>query len=157
LKIYCCGLVYSTQDPDTYWCIETYNLKQPLDKVIDGKKVCKQVVYVLCCKIHGCTKLEIHSYTKENGVLMLICKQSIKGAGAMSFLEKTKDVRIRLPQICPYSKIRYGKKIPWVYGKVVNSTTQIVRYFDESGNRQVFKGNKLSSEIIRSDVKERKL
>ncbi len=157
LKIYCCGLVYSTQDPETYWCIETYNLKHPIDDIIGGKRVYKQVVYTLCCKVHGCTKLELHSYTKENGVLKLIFTQSIKGAGAMAFLERTKDLRVKLPQVCPYSKIQYAKKIPWVYGKAVNSTTQVVRYIDESGNRQVFKGKKLCSEIIRSQVNERKI
>lgn len=155
LKFYCCGLVYSTQDPNTYWCIETYYLKNPIDDIIGGKRVCKQVVYVLCCKVHGCTKLELHSYTKENGVLKLIFTQSIKGSGVAVFLEKTKSLRIKQPQICPYSKIQYAKKIPWVYGKTINGTTQVVRYIDESGNRKVFKDNKLVSEIIKAKVDER--
>ena len=157
MKIYCCGLVYSTQDPNTYWCIETYDFKKPIDNIIKGQIVYKQVLYSLCCKVHGCTKLELHSYGKENGVLKLICKQSIKGVGAKTFLDKTKDLRVKLPQICPYTKIQYDKKIPWVYGKTINSTTQIVRYIDESGNRKVFKDNKLCSEIIKADVMERKL
>lgn len=157
MKFYCCGLVYSTQDPDTYWCIETYNLKRPIDKFVGGKKVYKQVIYTLCCKVHGCTKLELHSYAKENGVLKRICTQSIKGSGVTVFLEKTKDLRVKQQQVCPYSKIQYGKKIPWVYGKIVNSTTQVVRYIDESGNRQVLKNNKLCSETINVVVKERKL
>ena len=157
MKIYCCGLVYSTQDPNTFWCIETYNLKKPIDNIIGGKRVYKQVLYTLCCKVHGCTKLELHSYTKENGVLKRICTQSIKGAGAITFLERTKDLRVKLPQVYPYSKVQYGKKIPWVYGKTINSNTQVVRYIDESGNRQVFKGNKLCSEIIKAEVKERML
>lgn len=157
LKFYCCGLVYSTQDPDTYWCIETYHLRYPIDDIIAGKRVHKQVVYVLCCKVHGCTKLEIHSYTKENGVLKLIYTQSIKASGVTAFLEKTKNLRIKQPQICPYSKIQYAKKIPWVYGKTINSTTQVVRYIDESGNRQIYRRGKIISETIKAEVKERNI
>ena len=157
MKIYCCGLVYSTQDPETYWCIETYHLKKPVDNIIGGKRVFKQIIYALCCKKNGCCKIEIHSYTKENGRLKLLYTLSIKGRGAISFLERTKDMRIRQPQCCPLKTYQYSKKIPWVYGKTLNSTTQVVRYIDESGNRQIFKaanpqGQKLQSEIIKSEI-----
>ncbi len=157
MKFYCCGLVYSTQDPETYWCIETYHLKNPVDDIIAGKRIYKQIVYTLCCKKHGCLKLELHSYGKENGRLKLLYTQSIKGEGALTFLERTKNMRIRQPQCCPLKTYQYSKRIPWVYGKTVNSTTQVVRYFDESGNRQVFKaqmpeGKKFEPEYIRAQV-----
>lgn len=154
MKFYCCGLVYSTQDPKTYWCIETYHLKKPVDDIIGGKRVYKQIVYTLCCQKHGCLKLEIHSYTKENGVLKLLFTQSIKGKGAFKFLERTKDMRVRQPQCCPVKTHQYSKKIPWVYGKTVNDTTQVARYFDESGNRKVFKANvkKLADEMFKSEI-----
>ena len=66
-------------------------------------------------------------------------------------------MRIRQPQCCPLKTYQYSKKIPWVYGKTLNSTTQVVRYIDESGNRQIFKaanpqGQKLQSEIIKSEI-----
>ena len=66
-------------------------------------------------------------------------------------------MRIRQPQCCPLKTYQYSKRIPWVYGKTVNSTTQVVRYFDESGNRQVFKaqmpeGKKFEPEYIKSQV-----
>ena len=157
MKFYCCGLVYSTQDPETYWCIETYHLKNPVDDIIGGKRIYKQIVYTLCCKKHGCLKLELHSYGKVDGVLKLLYTQSIKGQGAITFLERTKAMRVRQPQCCPLKVYQYSKNIPWVYGKAVNSTTQVVRYFDESGNRQVFKaqnpdGQKWQSEIIKSEI-----
>ena len=80
MKIYCCGLVYSTQDPETYWCIETYHLKKPVDNIIGGKRVFKQIIYALCCKKNGCCKIEIHSYTKENGRLKLLYTSPLKDA-----------------------------------------------------------------------------
>lgn len=154
MKFYCCGLVYSTQDPETYWCIETYHLKKPVDDIIGGKRIVKQIIYTLCCKKHGCLKLEIHSYEKDKttGALKLVMTQAIKGEGAKVFLERTKDMRIRQPQCCPLRPVSGARTIPWVYGKSAGKDKQVVRYLDESGNRQVFKGQKMTSEVIRTPV-----
>lgn len=156
MKFYCCGLVYSTQDPETYWCIETYALKKPIDNIIGGKRIIKQIVYTLCCKKHGCLKLEIHSYEKDKatGVLKLIMTQAIKGEGARRFLEKTKDMRIRQPQSCPLKPVINSKKIPWVYGKAVGQNKQAARYIDESGYRQIFKANNWQKEIFDTKIKQ---
>ena len=155
MKFYCCGLVYSTQDPETYWCIETYHLKRPIDDIIGGKRIVKQVIYTLCCKKNGCLKLELHSYEKDKktGALKLVMTQSMKGQGARTFLERTKEMRIRQPQCCPIRVVSGEKKIPWVYGKATGNDTQTVRYMDESGNRQVFKGKVWQSETIKSQIK----
>lgn len=152
MKFYCCGLTYSTQDPETYWCIETYILKRPVDAFIGNKKIVKQIIYTLFCKKNGCTKLELHSFAHVNGTLKLVCTQAMKGKGARAFLERTKDMRIRQPQCCPLKKVQYSKKIPWVYGKTIDSQTQVARYIDESGNRQVFKGDIWQTEIINSKI-----
>ena len=154
MKFYCCGLVYSTQDPETYWCIETYHLKKTVDDIIGGKRIVKQIIYTLCCKKHGCLKLEIHSYEKDKttGALKLVMTQAIKGEGAKVFLERTKDMRIRQPQCCPLRPVSGATTIPWVYGKSAGKDKQVVRYLDESGNRQVFKGQKMTSEVIRTPV-----
>ncbi len=154
MKFYCCGLVYSTQDPETYWCIETYHLKKPVDDIIGDKRIVKQIVYTLCCKKHGCLKLELHSYERDktNGALKLVMTQSIKGKGALTFLERTKDMRIRQPQCCPLKPVLGATTIPWVYGKSAGKEKQVVRYFDESGNRQVFKGQKMTAEVIKTPV-----
>ena len=159
MKFYCCGLVYSTQDPETYWCIETYHLKKPVDDIIGGKRIVKQIIYTLCCKKHGCLKLELHSYEKDKktGALKLVMTQAIKGEGARVFLERTKDMRIRQPQCCPIKPVTGSTTIPWVYGKPIGRERQVVRYFDESGNRQVFKGKEKKSEVIYSPVKILKL
>lgn len=159
MKFYCCGLVYSTQDPETYWCIETYHLKKPVDDIIGGKRIVKQIIYTLCCKKHGCLKLELHSYEKDKktGALKLVMTQAIKGEGARVFLERTKDMRIRQPQCCPIKPVTGSTTIPWVYGKSAGKEKQVVRYFDESGNRQVFKGKEKKSEVIYSPVKILKL
>ena len=158
MKFYCCGLVYSTQDPETYWCIETYHLKKPVDDIIGGKRIVKQIIYTLCCKKHGCLKLELHSYEKDKktGALKLVMTQAIKGEGARVFLERTKDMRIRQPQCCPIKPVTGSTTIPWVYGSA-GKEKQVVRYFDESGNRQVFKGKEKKSEVIYSPVKILKL
>ena len=47
MKIYCCGLVYSTQDPETYCSIETNHLKNPVDNNISSKREFKQNIYTL--------------------------------------------------------------------------------------------------------------
>ena len=159
MKFYCCGLVYSTQDPETYWCIETYHLKKPVDDIIGGKRIVKQIIYTLCCKKHGCLKLELHSYEKDKktGALKLVMTQAIKGEGARVFLERKKDMRIRQPQCCPIKPVTGSTTIPWVYGKSAGKEKQVVRYFDESGNRQVFKGQEKKSEVIYTPVKISKL
>ena len=63
-------------------------------------------------------------------------------------------MRVRQPQCCPVKTHQYSKKIPWVYGKTVNDTTQVARYFDESGNRKVFKANvkKFADEMFKSEI-----
>lgn len=166
MKFYCCGLVYSTRDPETYWCIETYFLRRPVDDIIGGKRIARQVVYTLCCKKHGCLKLEIHSYEKDKktGALKLVMTQAIKSEGARTFLERTKHMRIRQPQCCPLRTVTGSRKIPWVYGKAVGKETQAARYIDESGSRQVFKGQKWQTEVHKSvlntaftDKKEEKI
>lgn len=120
MKFYCCGLIYSTEDPETYWCIQKYNIKTPVKPLWDNKKVVKEIVYTLCCKKNGCLKVEVHRYTKENGCLQLLEPQKMSGDKARKFLERTKDMRIRQVQSCPYQKISYSKKIPWVYGKALD-------------------------------------
>lgn len=154
MRFYCCGLVYSTEDPETYWCIETYNLKAPVYRAVNGVKVFKEVVYTLFCKKNGCSKLELHSYSNENGVLKLLQKQCFKGKKAQAFLERTQNMRIRKVQCCPLKAVNHSKNIPWVYGKAINSETQVVRYMDESGNREVFKGRSWQAEIIKAEIKK---
>lgn len=153
MKFYCCGLVYSTDDPDTYWCIETYNMKRPSLNLIGGKKVVKEIVYTLFCKKNDCCKVEIHRYYNDNGTLKILETRTLSRENAQKFLERTQDMRIRQPQCCPLKKIQNSKSIPWVYGKSIDGETQVARYMDESGNRNIFKDQKWHTEIMKSQVK----
>lgn len=155
MKFYCCGLIYDTKDPETYWCIETHHLKTPVDNILGGKKIAKQIVYVLCCKVHGCLKLEIHSFEKDKvtGKLKLVMTQAIKGSGALRFLERTKDMRIRQSQNYPLKAVPISNSNAWVYGKAYGQDKQKIQYIDESGARQVFKKNKWTPEILVSPVR----
>lgn len=157
MKFYCCGLAYSTEDPETYWCIETYNLKHPVNHIISGKRVFKEIVYTLFCKKNACSKLELHSYSCEKGEVKLLQKKGYKGKAAQAFLERTQNMRIRQAQCCPLKKVQNSKNIPWVYGKAIDGVTQSPRYIDETGNRDVFKNQMWQSDLIKSEIKVSKL
>ena len=152
MKIYCCGVKYSTDDPETYWCITEYRMTHPSLNIIGGKKVEKEVVYTLHCKKNGCLKLEIQRYYNDKGVLKILETRILKGIKAQKFLESTKNMRIRQPQCCPIQKVQSSKNIPWVYGKPIDKDKQVARYIDESGNRQIFKNNIWKTEIMKSTV-----
>ena len=128
-------------------------MQTPTRKEVQGKKIVKEIVYTLNCKKNGCTKLEIHRYCRENSKLKKLETKYLKYSEAMNFLNATVKTRIRLPQICPTKTFPNAKTIPWVYGKVLDSQTQVVRYLDESGNRKLLKNNKLYSETIKTNSK----
>lgn len=110
MKMFCCGLVYSTKDPETYWCIETYKFKKPLNSIIDGKKIVKEILYTLLCKKNGCTKIELHSYASDGNIIKIIQKKEISGKGAISFLNKHNDLLVKQPQVCPIKAFVPSKK-----------------------------------------------
>lgn len=157
MKFHCCGLDYSTNDPETYWCIETYNMKQPSLKKIGMYKVDKEIVYALFCKKNHCCQVKIIRYGNIDGISKILEIKKLNKVNSQSFLERTKDMRIRQPQCCPIKSVPTAKNIPWVYGKTIDAHTQVARYLDESGNRDVFKNNKWVPEIIKSTLKMYKL
>ena len=153
MKFNCCGLVYSTTDPETYWCIETYKMAKPSIQNIRGVKIAKETVYTLLCKKNGCQKVEIRRYTNENGKIKLFMTKQLKNTPATKFLKKTQNLRIRIPQHCPLKEIQNATSIPWVYGKSLDGTTQVARYIDESGDRKIFENNKWKTEIFDANTK----
>ena len=153
MRFYCCGLLYSTDDPETYWCIEKYVMKRPSLKYFDGKKITKEIVYTLSCKKNDCCKVKILRYYEENGIDKPLKIKNLSKENAKKFLERTKTMRIRQPQCCTIKKVQNAKNIPWVYGKALDGETQVARYLDESGNRNVFKNQIWQSEIIKSTIK----
>ncbi len=157
MKFCCCGVAYSTGDPETFWCIETYIMKKPEKIVFDGKKIFKEIVYTLFCKKNGCSKLEIHRFVEEDEELCLVEKERLKGQKARAYLERTKNMRIKIPQCCPLKSVTHSKNIPWVYGKAIDGERQVPRFFDESGNRDVFKKGGWEKDVIYANLKTYKI
>ena len=76
----CCGVKYSKNDPDTYWCIDTDVLEKPTKKTIKNLKVLKEKVEILTCKKNGCTKIQIFRYGHFKGKLQLLERpEELKG------------------------------------------------------------------------------
>ena len=132
MKMYCCGLVYSTNDPQTYWCIQKYVVTKLIKKIVNGVSVAKEVIYVLICKKNGCTKLELHRYASDEKKGLLE-KEVYSGQKAIKFLNKTSDIRKAVPQSCPLKIIPHARRIPFVYGKAIDSYNQRGRYMSEDG------------------------
>ncbi len=150
MKMYCCGVIYSTQDPETYWCVRKDIMKQSSKTEINGIDVAREVIYTLICKKNGCTRVEIHRYatSEENH---LIEKESFSGKKALKFLESTVDVRISQPLKCPYQKVPTSKRVPYVYGKAIDDETQRARYISEEGwasDKLIYSPVKVISELL---------
>ena len=133
MSFYCCGVKYSKNDPDTYWCIDTY-INQPIQKkVVNNKKVSKEIVEVLTCKKNGCTKVQVKRYGKINGSENILEVEEFSRKKAARYLENTINIRVKQPSVCPSKKIPYAKKNDFKYGKAINSFTQRIRYLNEQG------------------------
>lgn len=132
MKMTCCGVVYSTDDPSTYWCMQKYINKIMTKAYVNDNRVSKEVVYSVLCKKNGCTKIMILRYgsLEEN---LLLERETLHGKKAMIYLHKTRNIRMAVPQKCPLQIVPISKRIPYVYGKAINSVTQGIRYLNEEG------------------------
>lgn len=133
MSFYCCGLKYSKNDPETYWCIDTYLNKIIQKKYIEKKKVLKEVVDCLTCKKNGCIKIQIFRYGTEKGKNILLEKEELSGKKASKYLADTISIREKQNQICPTKTVPIRKNNDFKYGKVLNSTTQRIRFLNEQG------------------------
>lgn len=132
MKMICCGVVYDTSDPQTYWCIQKYIIKDSIKAFVGESPVAREVVYTLLCKKNGCMKLEVHRFaTSEEKNLLEI--ERLSGIKAMNFLKRTSAVRIVQPQKFPLQLLPTSNRVPYVYGKAINSQTQRARYINEEG------------------------
>jgi hypothetical protein len=118
--------MYSTEDPETYWCI-----KKDLMKTT-AQKAAREVVYTLVCKKNGCTKVEIRRYATSDEQ-HLLGKELISGKKALRFLQATSKVRTPQPQKFPYQTVPVSRRIPFVYGKTIDAEHQKARYITEEG------------------------
>lgn len=141
----CCGVKYSKNDPDTYWCIDTYIINAPIKKLVNNRRVIKEVVDVLTCKKNGCVKIQISRYGHVKGIKKRLELEELKGKKAQDYLEATSKTRIKQPTRAPLINIPQGSKSDFVYGKVIDGMTQRIRYLNEQGWA--------SSELIKSEVK----
>lgn len=145
MSFLCCGVKYSKDDPETYWCIDTDILQKPTKKTIKNLKVIKETVDILTCKKNGCTKIQISRYGHVKGKIKRIDLEERKGKWAFEYLEETSSFRIRQKTRVPLVNIPQSSRNDFVYGKTINGTTQRVRYLNEQGWA--------SAEIIKSKVK----
>lgn len=141
----CCGIKYSKNDPQTYWCIDTFINKPVQKKSVGQQKVVKEVVDTLTCKKNGCIKVNITRYGKFRGYNKLLEIENLSGHQAVEYLQKTINSREKQPLVCPVKNIPQAKNIDLCYGKVINSTTQKARYLNEKGFAD---NNKIVNECI---------
>lgn len=141
----CCGVKYSKNDPDTYWCIDTYLIKEPIIKSVKNKRIIKEIIDVLTCKKNGCVKIQISRYARIQGVTKRIELEEIKGKKAQEYLEKTSKIRVKQPPVIPTVNIPKSTRNDFVYGKTIDGETQRKRYVNEQGWA--------SNEVIKSKVK----
>lgn len=132
MSFLCCGVKYSKNDPETYWCIDTDINKPVQKKFIGNERVVKEIVDSLTCKKNGCLKVQIRRYGNLRGKNKLLEIEELSGKKAFNYLEQTSKIRQRQPLNCPVQKIPYAKHIDFVYGKVVDATTQRKRYLNET-------------------------
>ena len=131
MSFLCCGVKYSKNDIETYWCIET-DITNPIQKKYVGNdRVFKEVVDTLTCKKNGCLKVNITRYGKIKGRKKILEVEKLSGKKAFEYLSETANVRISQPQICPMQKVPIKKKNDFKYGQVIDSTTQRARYLNE--------------------------
>lgn len=136
MKFYCCGLKYSTNDPDTYLNIERYRTKKPIKNMVGNKKVHHEDVYFLFCKKNDCIKAYIYRYSTQTSSKKALLEEEIinKRKAALQFKqEQFKNLEyVSIPT--PLIKLApQSKTIPFVYGKVEDGTSQRRRYINETG------------------------
>lgn len=142
MSIVCCGVKYSKNDPETYWCIDT-DLNKPVQKKYVGSdRVVKEVVDSYTCKKCGCLIVTVTRYGVLRGKRKLLERERLSGLMATDYLEATAKVRERQPLSCPMQSVPYAKYVDFRYGKVIDSTTQRPRFLNE----QDWAGEKMKKE-----------
>ena len=138
MNFYCCGVKYSTTDPKTYLYIERFKTKKPIAQSAGCKKIHHEDVYFLECVKNDCYKTFIYSYTgeKSNRANLYEITEIKSKKDSLKFKEKQLNLKnlISNPLPIPTCKIvPQSKTIPFVYGKIEDSTTQRRRYINETG------------------------
>ncbi len=131
MSIVCCGVKYSKNDPETYWCIDT-DVNRPIQKKYVGSdRVIKEIVDSYTCKKCGGLIVTITRYGTLRGRKKLLERERLSGIEATNYLTATANVRERQPLSCPIQSVPYSKYVDFRYGKIIDSTTQRPRYLNE--------------------------
>lgn len=136
MNFYCCGVKYSTTDPDTYLNIEKYQTKKLLKTSVRKKKVHHEDIYFLHCKKNDCIKTFIKRYSTKTSITKghLETEEISRRKASLEFkaknLKNMKYISIPTPML---KLVPQSKTIPFVYGKVEDPTTQRRRYVNETG------------------------
>ena len=131
MSFLCCGVKYSKNDPETYWCIETDINKPVQKKYVENHRVIKEIVDILTCKKNGCLKVKISRYGTFKGKKKLLEVENLSSKKAAIYIQETFNVRQRQPIVCPIQNVPIRKNNDFKYGKVIDSETQRARYLSE--------------------------
>lgn len=136
MNFFCCGVKYSTNDPQTYFNIEKYRTKKVLKKFVGNKKVQHEEIYFIHCKKNDCIKTYIRRYSTPASTRQSLIEEEIINKKKTSLQFKSEQLKnldyvsITAPV---YRLAPQSKTVPFVYGKVEGSTTQRRRYLNETG------------------------
>lgn len=124
----CCNLTYKKSDVETYWCIETYNVK-PLTKRFAGEqRILTETVESCICKKCGCQMLQIKRFGRKNGRKSIVEVEELRGEAADLFLiENQKSLHLQ-QQVCPMPLIASATTLPSVFGYAIAPNKQRARY-----------------------------
>jgi len=136
MKFYCCGVRYSTNDPETYLNIEKYRTKKLIKNKVGNKKVNHEDIYFVHCKKNDCIKTYIKRYSTNTSITKGLLEEEILSKRKASLMFKAAQFKnldyISIPT--PVIKLApQSKTIPFVYGKTEDATTQRRRYINETG------------------------
>lgn len=139
LSFTCCGVQYSTTDPETYHNFTKYRVEKTKTKThVGNQRVESETVYMYSCK-QGCTKLRIHRFNKSKN--RLETEQINDTFEAVEWLNKHYPhlQEVKIPQ--PQKKVPFAKRIDLAYGK------KFSEYQDEDNNNILVQRGRLLNEL----------
>lgn len=158
MSFLCCGVKYTKKNPETYWCIETdiikpqnvknetikqiqdnvaknmleidkkYKPRDFIKKIINKKKVQKEIAESFICKKCGCHKIKITRYGANKKRLEE--PEEFKGYEVTFYLNELLRLGVSktLPQVEPLELIPSATSIPFVYGEAISPEEQRRKY-----------------------------
>ena len=140
VKLNCCSNFYYSTGYN-FEKVSRY-ITEPKNRIksyINGSKVISETIYVSVCD--NCGHYIVSVIRQINGAK--IEKETYRGNKADEFFYFHYNKFIEKPLPYPYADIKHKKTIPFIYGKCLDSLTQVPRYIDESDNA----GNKFENLI----------